>query len=315
MDLQIKASDLKQAHERIKAHIHRTPVMTSQSINEIAGCDIYFKCENFQKIGAFKARGGLNAVLSLPADERQKGVVTHSSGNHAQAVSMAARMCGIPAYIVMPETAPEVKKKAVKGYGAEITLCKPTIQARKENANRIQLETGAFLVSPYNDNNVIAGQATAAIEFLEDIDSLDALITPVGGGGLLAGTALAAHYYSPTTKVFAGEPDGAKDTYLSMKAGEMVAVDHPDTIADGLLASMGDKNFAIIKELVEDVFVVDDEEIVEAMRLVWERMKIVIEPSCAVPMAALLKNKERFAGQKVGIILSGGNVDLGKLPF
>lgn len=315
MDLQIKASDLKQAHERIKAHIHRTPVMTSQSINEIAGCDIYFKCENFQKIGAFKARGGLNAVLSLPADERQKGVVTHSSGNHAQAVSMAARMCGIPAYIVMPETAPEVKKKAVKGYGAEITLCKPTIQARKENANRIRLETGAFLVSPYNDNNVIAGQATAAIEFLEDTDGLDALITPVGGGGLLAGTALAAHYYSPTTKVFAGEPDGAKDTYLSMKAGEMVAVDHPDTIADGLLASMGDKNFAIIKELVEDVFVVDDEEIVEAMRLVWERMKIVIEPSCAVPMAALLKNKERFAGQKVGIILSGGNVDLGKLPF
>lgn len=315
MDLQIKASDLEQAHERIKAHIHRTPVMTSKSINEIAGCDIYFKCENFQKIGAFKARGGLNAVLSLPADERQKGVVTHSSGNHAQAVSLAAQMCGIPAYIVMPETAPEVKKKAVKGYGAEITLCKPNIHARKENANRIQQETGAFLVSPYNDNNVIAGQGTAAIEFLEDTDGLDALITPVGGGGLLAGTALAAHYYSPDTKVFAGEPEGAKDTYLSMKAGEMVTVDRPDTIADGLLASMGDKNFAIIKELVEDVFLVNDEEIVEAMRLIWERMKIIIEPSCAVPMAALLKNKEKFAGQKVGIILSGGNVDLGKLPF
>lgn len=315
MDFQIKASDLKKAHERIKPHIHRTPVMTSQSINAIAGCDIYFKCENFQKIGAFKARGGLNAVMSLSVEARQKGVVTHSSGNHAQAVSLAAKMCGIPAYIVMPETAPEVKKKAVKGYGAQITFCKPTIEARKANANRIQQETGAFLVSPYNDNNVIAGQGTAAIEFLEDTDGLDALITPVGGGGLLAGTALAAHYYSPTTKVFAGEPDGAKDTYLSMKAGKMVTVENPSTIADGLLASMGDKNFAIIKELVEDVFVVDDEEIVEAMRLIWERMKIIIEPSCAVPMAALLKNKEKFAGQKVGIILSGGNVDLGKLPF
>lgn len=315
MDFQIKASDLEQAHARIKPHIHRTPVLTSESINAIAGCELYFKCENFQKIGAFKARGGLNAVMCLPEDERQKGVVTHSSGNHAQAVSLAAKMCGIPAYIVMPETAPEVKKKAAKGYGAEITLCKPTIQARQENAHRIQQETGAFLVSPYNDNNVITGQGTAAIEFLEDTDHLDAIITPVGGGGLLAGTALAAHYYAPTTKVFAGEPEGAQDTYLSMKAGEMVTVPHPSTIADGLLASMGDKNFAIIKELVEDVFVVNDEEIVAAMRLIWERMKIIIEPSCAVPMAALLKNKAVFAGKKVGIILSGGNVDLGKLPF
>ncbi|MCL4156766.1 UNVERIFIED_CONTAM: hypothetical protein GTU68_005662 [Idotea baltica] len=289
--------------------------MTSESINAIAGCSIYFKCENFQKIGAFKARGGLNAVMALPEDQRQKGVVTHSSGNHAQALAMAAKMCGIPAYIVMPETAPEVKKKAVKGYGAEITFCKPTIESRLENANRIQEATGAFMVSPYNDYNVIAGQATAAMEFLEDTDGLDALITPVGGGGLLAGTALAAHYYTPNTKIFAGEPEGAHDTYLSMQAGKMVAVANPGSIADGLLATMGDKNFAIIKELVDDVFVVNDEEIVAAMRLIWERMKIIIEPSCAVPMAALLKNKERFSGQKVGIILSGGNVDLGKLPF
>ncbi len=315
MDFEIKASHLERAHERIKPHIHRTPVMSSQSINAIAGCNISFKCENFQKIGAFKARGGLNAVMSLPEEERKKGVVTHSSGNHAQAVALAAKMCGIPAYIVMPETAPEVKKKAVKGYGAEITLCKPTIQARQENAHRIQQETGAFLVSPYNDNNVIAGQGTAAIEFLEDTDQLDTIITPVGGGGLLAGTALAAHYYAPATKVFAGEPEGAMDTYLSLRAGKHVTFENPSTIADGLLASMGDKNFAIIKELVEDVFVVNDEEIVAAMRLIWERMKIIIEPSCAVPMAALLKNKEAFAGQKVGIILSGGNVDLGKLPF
>lgn len=315
MDFPISASDLEQAHERIKPHIHHTPVMTSESINAIAGCSIYFKCENFQKIGAFKARGGLNAVMALPEDERQKGVVTHSSGNHAQALAMAAKMCGIPAYIVMPETAPEVKKKAVKGYGAEITFCKPTIESRLENANRIQEATGAFMVSPYNDYNVIAGQATAAMEFFQDTDGLDALITPVGGGGLLAGTALAAHYYAPNTKVFAGEPEGAQDTYLSIQAGKMVAVANPGSIADGLLATMGDKNFAIIKELVDDVFVVNDEEIVEAMRLIWERMKIIIEPSCAVALAALLKNKEAFAGQKVGIILSGGNVDLGQLPF
>lgn len=315
MEFKITPSDLEQAHDRIKPHIHHTPVMTSQSINAIAGCSIYFKCENFQKIGAFKARGGLNAVMCLPEDERQKGVVTHSSGNHAQAVAMAAKMCGIPAYIVMPDTAPEVKKKAVRGYGAEITFCKPTIESRLENANRIQEATGAFMVSPYNDYHVIAGQGTAAMEFFEDTPDLDAILTPVGGGGLLAGTALAAHYYAPNTKVFAGEPEGAQDTYLSMKAGKMVAVAKPGTIADGLLATMGDKNFAIIKELVDDVFLVNDEEIVEAMRLIWERMKIIIEPSCAVPMAALLKNKQAFAGQKVGIILSGGNVDLGKLPF
>lgn len=315
MDFEIKAADLEQAHKRITPFIHRTPVLSSESINAIAGCTIYFKCENFQKVGAFKARGGLNAVMSLPDAERAKGVVTHSSGNHAQAVSMAAKMCKIPAYIVMPNTAPEVKKKAVAGYGAQITLCEPTMQARHANANRIQEETGAFLVSPYNDNNVIAGQGTAAIEFFEDTEALDAILTPVGGGGLLAGTALAAHYYSPSTKVFAGEPEGAQDTYLSMKAGKMVQVENPSTIADGLLASMGDKNFAIIKELVDDVFVVNDEEIVAAMRLIWERMKIIVEPSCAVPMAALLKNKQLFAGQTVGIILSGGNVDLGKLPF
>jgi threonine dehydratase len=315
MDLHIKAADIQQAHDRIRPYIHRTPVLTSESINAIAGCSLYFKCENFQKIGAFKARGGLNAVLSLPEDQRKKGVVTHSSGNHAQAVALAAQLCGVPAYIVMPETAPEVKKAAVRGYGAEITLCKPTMAARHENANRIQEETGAFLVSPYNDNNVISGQGTAAIEFLEDTSGLDAIITPVGGGGLLAGTALTAHYRSPDTKVYAGEPEGAMDTYLSMRAGKLIEFDNPRTIADGLLASMGDKNFAIIKELVEDVFVVNDEEIVAAMRLIWERMKIIIEPSCAVPMAALLKNKEHFAGQQVGIILSGGNVDLGKLPF
>ena len=315
MDFKISPTDIAEAHERIKPFIHRTPVLTSESINAIAGCSIYFKCENFQKIGAFKARGGLNAVMSLPEEIRKKGVVTHSSGNHAQAVALAAKMCEIPAYIVMPKTAPEVKKKAVAGYGAQITFCEPTQASREENAARILEETGASFVSPYNDYHVITGQGTAAIELLEEAPTLDAMLTPVGGGGLLAGTALATHYNSPDTKIFAGEPEGAQDTYLSIQAGKLTKVDQPSSIADGLLASMGDKNFAIIKELVSDVFLVSEAEIVEAMRLVWERMKIIIEPSCAVPVAALLKNKAQFAGQTVGIILTGGNVDLGKLPF
>jgi len=315
MNFPISAQDIEEAHDLIRPFIHRTPVLTSQSINDIAGCELYFKCENFQKIGAFKARGGLNALMSLPVADRKKGVVTHSSGNHAQAVALAAKLNDVPAYIVMPETAPEVKKKAVAGYGANITLCQPTQQSREEGAAKIQEETGASFISPYNDYSVITGQATAAKELIEDLPGLDALMTPVGGGGLLAGSALSAHYFAPEMTVYAGEPEGAKDTYLSMEAGEIVRLENPSSIADGLLATMGDKNFAIIKELVKEVFLVTDEEIVAAMKLVWERMKIIIEPSCAVPVAALLKNKEAFAGQKVGIILTGGNVDLGKLPF
>lgn len=315
MNFPISAQDIEEAHDRIRPFIHRTPVLTSQSINEIAGCEVFFKCENFQKIGAFKARGGLNALMSIPDYERKKGVVTHSSGNHAQAVALAAKMNEVPAYIVMPETAPEVKKKAVAGYGAQITLCKPTQQSREEGAAKILKETGASFISPYNDYAVITGQATAAKELIEDLPGLDALMAPVGGGGLLAGSALSAHYLAPEMTVYAGEPEGAKDTYLSMEAGEIVRLEKPSSIADGLLATMGDKNFAIIKELVKKVFLVTDEEIVAAMKLIWERMKIIIEPSCAVPVAALLKNKEVFAGQKLGIILTGGNVDLGKLPF
>ena len=315
MSFPIAAADIANAHDRIASYIHRTPILTSQSINEIMGCEVYFKCENFQKIGAFKARGGLNALLSLPEAARGKGVVTHSSGNHAQAVALAAKLCHVPAYIVMPKTAPEVKKKAVAGYGAQITFCEPTQASREENAAAIQAKTGANFVSPYNDYAVITGQATCAKELIEDQPGLDALLAPVGGGGLLAGSALSVHYLSPETKVYAGEPEGAKDTYLSMQAGEIVRLEKPSTIADGLLATMGDKNFAIIKELVDEIFLVNDEEIVAAMRLIWERMKIIIEPSCAVPVAALLKNKEAFQGQKVGMILTGGNVDLGNLPF
>lgn len=315
MELPISLAQLREAHERIKPFIHRTPILTSESINDIAGCEIYFKCENFQKIGAFKARGGLNAVLSLSEEQRAKGVVTHSSGNHAQAIAMAAKTCGIPAYIVMPNTAPEVKKKAVIGYGAEVTFCEPTQAAREATADDIMKNTGATYVSPYNDYKVIEGQGTSAIEFLEDQPNLEMLLTPVGGGGLLAGTLLAAHYISPKLEVFAGEPEGAMDTYLSLQKGEIVPNKTTNTIADGLLVTVGDKNFAIIQKLVEEVLVVNDQEIVEAMRLIWERMKIIIEPSCAVPFAAVLKNKAKFARKKIGIILSGGNVDLGKLPF
>jgi threonine dehydratase len=315
MELPISLAQIRAAHARIKPFIHHTPILSSESINAIAGCEIYFKCENFQKVGAFKARGGLNAVLSIPKDERAKGVVTHSSGNHAQAMALAARDSGCPAYIVMPNNAPEVKKRAVVGYGAQVTFCEPTQAARESNAARIMEETGATFVSPYNDYRVIEGQATAAVEFLEEQGDLDFLMVPVGGGGLLAGTALTAHYLKPELQGYAGEPEGAQDAFLSMQKGEVVSIDKPNTIADGLLTTVGDKNFPIIKELVKGILVVNDQEIIEAMRLIWERMKIIIEPSCAVPFAALLKNKEKFAGKKVGIILTGGNVDLSKLPF
>ena len=314
MTFAISHKDIIEAHQRIEPFIHRTPILTSQSVNEIAGCELYFKCENFQKIGAFKARGGLNAVFSLPEEKRKNGVVTHSSGNHAQAIAMAAKKAGVLAYIVMPKTAPEVKKKAVIGYGAEVTFCEPTQQSREENAVRIQEEKGATFISPYNDYTVITGQATCAKELIEDQVGLDMIVTPVGGGGLLSGTALSALYMDNRIDISCGEPEGAMDTYLSMQSGELkkLTLQRP---ADGLLASMGEKNFEIIKELVSNVFVVHDEEITEAMRLIWERMKIIIEPSCAVPVAAILKNKSYYAGKKVGVILTGGNVDVGKLPF
>lgn len=315
MEFNICYRDIEDAHERVRPFIHRTPILSSNALNEIAGCQLYFKCENFQKIGAFKARGGLNAVLSLPKAQRQKGVVTHSSGNHAQAIALAAKMAGIPAYIVMPKTAPEIKKKAVIGYGAKITLCEPTQASREETAANIQEETGATFISPYNDYAVISGQATCAKEFLEDQDGLDNIIAPVGGGGLLAGTLLSVHYMQPAVEVYAGEPEGANDTFLSLQRGAHVKVESPSSIADGLLATMGEKNFDIIQPLVKDVFTVSDPEIIGAMRMIWERMKIIIEPSCAVPFAAILKHKAVFEGKKVGVILTGGNVDLGKLPF
>ena len=308
----ITKETLEQAHDRIKQYVHRTPVMTSEAIDAIAGCSIFFKCENLQKIGAFKARGAMNAALQLTAEQRSKGIATHSSGNHAQAIARAAKILGIPSYIVMPRTAPEIKKKGVRGYGGQIFECEPNVQSRESTLAGVVAKTGATEIHPYNNYHIIAGQSTAAKELIEEAPKLDFLMAPVGGGGLLSGTSLAAKFFSPSTKVIAGEPAGADDAFRSMQSGK-IEVSQANTIADGLLTSLGDKTFAIIREHVEKIIPVAEEEIVAAMRLIWERMKIIVEPSAVVPFAALLKEKEIFKGKKVGVILSGGNVDLAKV--
>jgi threonine dehydratase len=301
-----------EAHERIKTFISHTPVMTSQSVNERAGCSVFFKCENFQKVGAFKARGAMNAALSLSPEKLAKGLATHSSGNHAQAIARAAKILGTKSYIVMPRTAPEIKKQGVRGYGGEIFECEPTLQAREATLAEVIARTGSTEIHPFNNYEVIAGQATAAKELFEEVGALDVVMTPVGGGGLLSGTALAAKYFSPSTLVIAGEPSGSDDAFRSLKSGKIEQA-QSNTIADGLLTTLGDKTFPIIQQLVKEIITVTDEEIIDALRLVWERMKIIIEPSCAVPLAALLKEKDRFKGKRIGIILSGGNVDLEKV--
>ncbi|MEQ8243766.1 pyridoxal-phosphate dependent enzyme [Fulvivirga sp.] len=308
---------LKEAHERVKPHVHRTPILTSGSINEIAGCEIYFKCENFQKVGAFKARGGVNAILSLDKETLKKGVATHSSGNHAQAVALAAKIAGTKAYIVMPNNAPIVKKNAVIGYGGEVIECEPTIDARESTLNEVIERIGAEMIHPYNDIRIIIGQGTAAKELIEDTNvDLEYILTPIGGGGLISGTLTAAHYLSPNTKVIGCEPEAADDAYRSLKSGTLLKNDAPPkTIADGLLTNLGELNFSIIKDHIHDILTVNDKEILKAMKLIWERMKIIIEPSCAVPFASILKHKEIFKGKKVGVILSGGNVDLDKVRF
>lgn len=307
---------ISEAHERISPFVHRTPVFSCKSLNAIAGVNLYFKCENFQKVGAFKARGGMNAVLSLSAADRSKGVATHSSGNHAQAVALAARENGISAFIVMPSNSAEVKKAAVLGYGAELIECEPTLQAREDTLQQVIEKTGAALIHPYDDYRIIEGQATASKELIEDTDvAFDFILAPVGGGGLLSGTSLAAHYLSPTTGVIGCEPAGADDAYRSFKSGQLIPQTNPNTVADGLRTSLGKKPFEVIKKLVADILLADDQEIIAAMQMIWERMKIIIEPSSAVPFAALLKNKDRFQGKNVGIIISGGNVDVKKLPF
>jgi threonine dehydratase len=299
------------AHERIKPYIHHTPVMTSQGIDELSGAHIFLKCENFQNVGAFKARGAMNAVLSLTDKERENGVATHSSGNHAQALARAASVLGIPSFIVMPRTAPEVKKRGVIGYGGKVTECEATLQSRETTLAEVVGKTGAIEIHPFNNYAVMTGQATAAKELFETITDLDIIIVPVGGGGLLSGVAMATKFFSPNTKVFAAEPEGADDAYRSMKSGQR-ETSQATSIADGLLTSLGDKTFPIIQENVSEIITVSDSEIIGAMRLLWERVKIIVEPSGAVPLAAVLKRKEKFSGKKVGLILSGGNVDLQK---
>ena len=307
--------DILEASKRVKPYLHRTPVMTCSMIDTIAGANIYFKCENLQKAGAFKSRGATNAVFSLDPYEIKKGVATHSSGNHAAALARAAQLKNIPAYIVMPENSSKVKIAAVKGYGGKITFCKPTLEAREETLAEVLKETNAFEIHPYNNYYIIAGQATAALELIEDTAGLDTIVAPVGGGGLLSGTALAAHYFSPSTKVIAAEPSGADDAYQSFYKKQFVPSVNPDTIADGLRTPLGSLTFPIIRRLVSDIVTVNDQSTIEAMKLVWERMKIIIEPSSAVALAMILRHKQRFAGQKIGIIISGGNVDLMHLPW
>jgi threonine dehydratase len=308
-------ADIETAHRIVAKYAHHTPVLTSQSINKITGGNLFFKCENFQKVGAFKFRGACNAVFSLSEEDAQKGVATHSSGNHAAALALAARMRGIAAHIVMPDNSPEIKKKAVAGYGAKITFCEPTLQARESTLAKIVAETGATEIHPYNNFFVIAGQGTAAKELIEDFGEFDIIMAPVGGGGLLGGTAISTKYLLPECKVIAAEPGGADDAFRSFQAKKIIPSVNPKTIADGLLTSLGERNFAIISEKVDDIVTVSEQNIVEAMRMIWERMKIIIEPSSAVPLAAILEGKVDIQNKKVGIILSGGNLDLGRLPF
>jgi threonine dehydratase len=308
-------SDVEQAHQIVRKYAHRTPILTSASINKIVSGNLFFKCENFQKVGAFKFRGACNAVFSLTEEEAQRGVATHSSGNHAAALALAAAMRGIRAHIVMPRTSPEIKKKAVAGYGAAITFCEPTLQAREATLAEVVKETGATEIHPYNNFNVIAGQGTAAKELIEDAGEFNIILAPVGGGGLLSGTAISAKHLLPGCKVIAAEPIGADDAFRSFRAKQLIPSHNPITIADGLLTSLGERNFAIITDNVDDIVTVSEEAIVEAMRLIWERMKIIVEPSSAVPLAAIIEGKVEVQNKKVGIILSGGNLDLGKLPF
>jgi threonine dehydratase len=303
--------DIILAHERIMPYIHHTPVMTSASIDEMLGCKVFFKCENFQKVGAFKARGATNAVLSLSVADQAKGIATHSSGNHAQAIANAAKIVGTKSYIVMPRTVPEIKRKGVEAYGGEIFFCEATLESREKTLEDVVNKTGAVSIHPFNNYDVIAGQATAVKELFEEITDLNFIIAPVGGGGLISGTALAIKYFSPTTTVIAAEPAGADDTFRSIKSGKREN-SQANSIADGLLATVGDITFPIIQQNVKEVITVSDEEIIAAMRLVWERLKIIIEPSGAVSFAAVIKKKELFSRKKVGIILTGGNVDLEK---
>nr|WP_317199301.1 beta-hydroxyaspartate dehydratase BhcB [uncultured Psychrobacter sp.] len=311
--------DMLEAHERIKPYIHRTPVLTSRFLDEMAGCEMYFKCENFQKAGAFKVRGASNAVFGLSDEEAKNGVCTHSSGNHALSLSYAAGQRGVPCNVVMPYSAPEAKKAAVRGYGGIITECEPSTTSREQVFAQVQAETGGDFVHPYNDPRVIAGQATCSREFLEQMDERgvkpDMIVAPIVGGGMISGTCLTLSNLAPDVKIYAAEPVNADDAARSLHAGHIIADDAPDTIADGLKVPLKDLTWHFVSNYVTDILTATEEEIVEAMKLTWTHMKIIIEPSCAVPLAVILKNKDVFASKKVGVIITGGNVDLDKLPW
>ncbi|CTQ65819.1 beta-hydroxyaspartate dehydratase BhcB [Roseibium alexandrii] len=307
--------DMLVAHERIKPHVHRTPVLTSSFLNDLTGAELFFKCENFQKAGAFKVRGASNAVFGLDEETAKSGVATHSSGNHALSLSYAAGRRGIPCHVVMPRTAPQAKKDAVRGYGGIITECEPSTSSREAVFTEVEKKTGAEFVHPYNDPRVIAGQGTCSKELMEQTDGLDMVIAPIGGGGMVSGTCLTLSNLAPGVKIFAAEPEQADDAARSFRAGHIIADDAPNTVADGLKVPLKDLTWHFVSNYVSDVLTASEQEIVEAMRLTWARMKIVMEPSSAVPLATILKNKHIFAGKRVGVIITGGNVDLNKLPW
>lgn len=313
----LNIDDIQNAAQRIGDYVHRTPVMTCATLDAMAGRSLYFKCENFQKVGAFKFRGACNAIFKLDDATAKRGVVTHSSGNHAQALALAAKLRGINAHVVMPSTASPVKKRAVEGYGGAVVECLPTLEAREITAQQVLDETGGVFIPPYDHLDIITGQGTVALEFLDQIAELDAIITPVGGGGLLSGVGIAAKALKPSIRIFAAEPTGADDAAQSLKYGKFIPQTNPNSIADGLLTSMGELTWPIIRDHVERIFTVDDEEIIQAMRLMWERAKLLIEPSSAVPVAAMLSEEGKSLKKisRMGIVLSGGNVNLDQLPW
>ena len=307
--------DMQAARARITPHIHVTPVMTSRMLNELSGAELFFKCENFQKGGAFKARGASNAVFGLSKDQAARGVATHSSGNHGTCLSYAARQRGVPCTVVMPKTAPQAKKDAVMGYGGRVVECEPSISSRESVFSQVVAETGAEFVHPYNDPRVIAGQATCSAELIEQVEGLDAVIAPIGGGGMVSGTCLTLSSLVPRTKIYAAEPEQADDASRSFKAGHIIADDAPNTIADGLKVPLKELTWYFVRNHVADILTASEQEIVDAMKLAWKRLKIVMEPSSAVPLATILRNPRKFAGMRVGVIVTGGNVDLDKLPW
>jgi threonine dehydratase len=307
--------DVVAAHDRIRPYIHRTPVLTSTWFNELTGAELFFKCENFQKAGAFKVRGACNAVFGLPEDKLERGVATHSSGNHALSLSYAAGRRGIPCTVVMPRTAPEAKKAAVRGYGGRIVECEPSTSSREAVFEQVVAETGAEFVHPYNDLRVITGQATCSRELMEQVDGIEGIVAPIGGGGMISGTCLTVSSTAPGVKIYAAEPLNADDAARSFRAGHIIADDAPVTVADGLKVPLKENTWHYVSNHVTDILTATEDEIIAAMKLTWERMKIVIEPSCAVPLAVILKNPDVFAGKRIGVIITGGNVDMDKLPW